>query len=193
MTWQILDKPRTEKMISAVRSAGLGNLFAPATTEARARTLPFFNKTSLYRLTNYATLPAFSLFYLGDEDNYTYLDGGVEGVHFYCVPDNLNLTTETILPYLDFYLIFVQLDVGEINIRGARDQYNILEEFPEETEVEYDDIGKIYTINIPLYFDGTNMMATIQITHDGEVSITDTTMTVQSIQEKIDYDSTTDY
>ena len=107
MTWQILDNKRTGFMIEAVKSAGLGNLFDPNTTEARMRSLPFYRSTKLYRLTNYATLPAFSLFYIGDGENYSYLSGDFDNMSFYNTPDNLILNEETVLPYLDFYFIFV--------------------------------------------------------------------------------------
>ncbi len=180
-------------MIEAVKSAGLGSLFDPNTTEARMRRLPFFRTTRLYRLTNYATLPAFSLFYIGDGQNYTYLSGDFDGINFYNTSDNLILNEETVLPYLDFYLIFVRMDVGEINIIGDRDQYNILEEFPKETNVHYDEDKKAFVIKIPLYFDGTLMEGTVEILQTGEVMITDTKLSVQTLRNSIDYDSTTDY
>lgn len=180
-------------MIEAVKSAGLGNLFDPNTTEARMRSLPFYRSTKLYRLTNYATLPAFSLFYIGDGENYSYLSGDFDNMSFYNTPDNLILNEETVLPYLDFYFIFVRMDVGEINILGERDQYHILESFPEDTEVSYDEAKEVFVIRVPLYFDGTIMSGTIEIDKHGEVSITDTKMSVQTLQNRIDYDSTTDY
>ena len=193
MAWQILDKQKTGLMIDAVKSAGLGSLFDPNTTEARLRNLPFFRTTNLYRLTNYATLPAFSLFYLGDGENYSYLGGDFDAIDFYNTAENLLLNEETILPYLDFYLIFVKLDVGEINILGERDQYGILDEFPQETVVTHNEDRNVFIIEIPLYFDGTIMTGTIEITGEGEVSIINTKMSMQTIQNKIDYDTTTDY
>jgi len=105
----------------------------------------------------------------------------------------LILNEETVLPYLDFYLIFVRMDVGEINIIGDRDQYNILEEFPKETNVHYDEDKKAFVIKIPLYFDGTLMEGTVEILQTGEVMITDTKLSVQTLRNSIDYDSTTDY
>ncbi len=193
MTWQILDKQKTGFMIQAVKSAGLGNLFDPSTTEARVRNLPFYRTTNLYRLTNYATLPAFSLYYVGDGENYSYLSGDFNAIEFYNTSDNLVLNEETVLPYLDFYLIFVKMDVGEIGILGDRDQYGILDDFPEQTEISFDDEKSLFTVQIPLYFDGTIMSATIEITKDGGVTITSTKMSVQGIQDSIDYDTTTDY
>ncbi|MCB9965325.1 MAG: hypothetical protein H6855_04500 [Rhodospirillales bacterium] len=193
MTWQILDKPRTLRIIGAVKANGLGNLFDPATTEARVRTLPFYRNIKLYRLTNYATLPAFSLFYLGDDENYTYLDGGFEGIRFYNTEQNLILNKETVLPYLDFYFIFVAMDAGEIGILGARDQYHILEEFPSETEVKFDAERNLFMIKIPLYFDGSLMIGSIEITSEGVVTITDTKMSMQAQGRQALYETTTDY
>ena len=193
MTWQILDKQKTGFMIEAVKSAGLGNLFAPNTTEARLRRLPFYRTTNLYRLTNYATLPAFSLFYIGDGENYSYLGGDFDVIEFYNTQDNLILNEETVLPYIDFYFIFVKMDVGEISILGDRDQYGILDEFPDGIELEYNEEKKVFSAQLPLYFDGTIMTATIEVKHDGTVTIVNTKMSVQGIQNSIDYDSTTDY
>ncbi len=193
MTWQILDKQKTGFMIEAVKTAGLGNLFVPATTEARMRNLPFYRATNLYRLTNYATLPAFSLFYIGDGENYSYLNGDFDAIKFFNSEKNLILNEETVLPYLDFYLIFVKMDVGEINILGDRDQYHILEEFPEDTDVYYDSDKSAFIIQVPLYFDGSIMTATISVTKDGAVSITDTKMSMQGLHNRVNQDSTTDY
>lgn len=193
MTWQILDKQKTGFMIEAVKSAGLGNLFDPNTTEARVRNLPFYRTTNLYRLTNYATLPAFSLFYVGDGENYSYLGGDFDSIEFYNTKDNLVLNEDTVLPYIDFYFIFVKMEVGEISILGDRDQYGILDSFPDDTELSFDEDENIFTIQIPMYFDGTIMTATIEVNAEGSVSIVNTKMSMQGIQNSIDYDTTTDY
>ena len=85
------------------------------------------------------------------------------------------------------------MDVGEIKIIGPRDNYQILEEFPEGTDVIYDEARGVFSIYIPLYFDGTFMDATIEVNGEGDVSIVDTKMSIRGIQNKIDFDSTSDY
>jgi hypothetical protein len=194
MAWHTLDKPQTENVINAVRSAGLGELFAPTTSEVRSQPLPFYRRSNLYRLTNYATLPAFTLYYLGQDDNFAYLDGSSEVLERFNKPENLMINEETVLPYLDFYLTNVSLDVGEIRIMGERDLDNRLKEFPENTHVEFDPSRNAFVVSIPLYYDGSIMQAKIEVNLYGEVRILHTEMKMHGVQENnLDTDSTNSY
>lgn len=187
MSWSILDKPRSEQVINAVKSAGLGELFAPSTSEVRVMPLSFYRGTELYRVTNFATLPAFSLFYLcGPDGRFYYLDGSLFPIHVQNKPDNMALTEQTIPPYLDFYFRNVILDVGEIKFPGERDANNILQEFPEDMTTTYHAERALFVVTAPLDYDGTLVRATIEIDMTGSVRITETKMDMHAMRPQQD-------
>lgn len=193
MTWQILDQVQTKNVVEQVRSAGLGELFSSPASEGRVMRLPFYRNGQIYRLTNYATLPAFSLYYLGNGDNYMYLDGGVQPIDAYNKNDNLILNEQTVLPYLDFFLTFVTLDVGEIRMTGDRDLDGLLKEYPEKATVRHDSARNIYSVETPLYYDGSLMKGTIEITSNGIVQIVNTEMHMHGVEESLETHSSDTY
>lgn len=180
MKWHTLDRLETEKTIHAVKSAGMGGLFSPATTEVKKASLPFYRNVMLFRITNFATLPAFSLYYLSDSEHYHYLDGSYDVLDFFNKPEMLMINTQTVLPYLDFYFRMISMDVGEISIPGERDIDGVLIDFPVTVEINTQPEG-IITVKTPLYFDGAIMTATIDVSPNGDVHIKDTKMSIQGI------------
>lgn len=193
MTWQILDQVQTKSVVEQVRSAGLGELFSSPASEGRVMKLPFYRNCQLYRLTNYATLPAFSLYYLGNGSHFLYLDGEDLAIETYNKNDNLILNEETALPYLDFYLTFVTLEVGEIKMDGERDLDGLLTTYPEQAKIVKDAERDIYIIETPLYYDGSIMKGTIEINVEGQVRIVRTEMNMQGVEESLESYSSDTY
>ena len=62
-------------MIGRVKSAAEALLFTPVTSEAKCSRLSFFKSFLLYRLTNFSSLPTFSMDFLSDGDSFHYMDG----------------------------------------------------------------------------------------------------------------------
>ena len=75
MQWYEIDKDKTAEMIEKVKAPDMPSLFGASSSEARCAKLPFYTNFLLYRLTNYATLPAFSMDFLSDGEQFLYLDG----------------------------------------------------------------------------------------------------------------------
>ena len=116
MNWHRLDREKTVDMINSVRSAAEALLFSPITSEAKCTRLPFYSNHLLYRLTNCASLPTFSMDFIGDGEKFVYLDGSALPILQINQLAGLNLTPDTVIPYLNFFFLNVRLEEGEIII-----------------------------------------------------------------------------
>ncbi len=167
--WQKLEKEQTESMIGAVRSAAEAMLFSPTASEGAVAFLPFYNDFALYRLTNYTSLPIFTMEFLSDGETYIYLDGSEDAVLKANEKDGLRLTPRNIMEYLDFYFKNTTRDEGEIHTyAGTTESGGLTLAVPS---ISYDPATSGYTVTCPLYVDGVIMQAQVHITALGVVTI----------------------
>ena len=75
MQWYQLEKDKATAVVNRLKDEGMPGLFTPRVGDLRCAKLPFYNDWMAWRLTNYATLPAFSLDFLGDGTDFLFLDG----------------------------------------------------------------------------------------------------------------------
>lgn len=180
MQWYPLEKDKATAIVAKLKDEGLPGLFTPRVGDMRCAKLPFYNDWLAYRLTNYATLPAFSLDFLGSgAGEFLYLDGTPRPFSTVCARGALVLNPYTILDYLSFYYSYVgdgEEDV--IVVRGEEDLPALhgARSLPRAALIEA--LGRIavipdpaapgaFTVHAPLSIGGALVFATLALGPDG--------------------------
>ncbi|MDD3019562.1 MAG: hypothetical protein PHX61_01115 [Alphaproteobacteria bacterium] len=181
MIWHRLDRDKTVSMINRVKSVGDFVLFSPQTSEAKALKLPFYESFLLYRLTNFSSLPTFSMDFLSDGESYFYMDGSDGPIIHINQKAGLNLNAQTVIPYLNFYYCFVRLPEGEIILLKSPEEAGIIDLYDDERREDFDamptplsvedvDGDALFKVTAPILYDGSPMEALITVTKDGKVT-----------------------
>jgi len=181
MIWHRLDRDKTIDMIGRVKSAAEAMLFTPVTSEAKCSRLPFFRSFLLYRLTNFSSLPTFSMDFLSNGEDFHYMDGADTAIRTLVAAGDLVLTEETVIPYLNFYYCYVRLPEGEIillkNAAEAPDidlydeeRREALDIIPEGVQIDKDGENGPFRITAPALYDSSPMEVLITVSPDGQVS-----------------------
>src|SRR3989338_2945169 len=181
MIWHRLDRDQTIDMIGRVKSAADALLFPPVTSEAKCTRLPFFNSFLLYRLTNFSSLPTFSMDFISNGESFHYMDGADTAIRHMVESGELVLNAETILPYLNFYYCYVRLPEGEIILlKNAAEAPHIdlydeerredLDVVPEGVQIEQDPTTGDFLVLAPALYDSSPMEVLITVSADGQVT-----------------------
>ena len=131
MDWHRLDRDKTVTMINSVKSAAEALLFSPVTSEAKCARLPFYSNHLIYRLTNFSSMPVFTMDFIGDGERYAYLDGSEFPIREINA-NGLNLTEETVIPYLNFYFFNVRSEDGDVLILKNVDEGQTIDLYDDE-------------------------------------------------------------
>ena len=79
--WTRLNKEEASQALDRISDSRDAILFGRDTSQVSHSTLPFYKNFKLCRITNYATMPVFTLVYLTDEHLFVQLDGtGLEAL-----------------------------------------------------------------------------------------------------------------
>ena len=190
MNWHRLDRDKTVDMINSVKAAAEALLFSPVTSEAKCARLPFYTNHLLYRLTNFSSLPTFSLDFISDGKKYFYLDGSANPIEQINQTAGLNLSKETTIPYLNFYFLNVRLEEGEIMILKNPEEAATIDLYddvrreninlqPELARVEQNETGA-WIVHTPIFMDGTLVDAEIRVDTSGKVFVKSLGMMAQN-------------
>ena len=183
MTWTVLDKSALATFLEAIKTSAEAPLFSPLTCEARRMSLPFYEGVQLYRLTSYAAMPSFSLYYLCDGPRFFYLDGTVEPLLTVARSGALRLTEANIIAYLNFYFTFVTPSEGEIFLVHDPEAYPYQDEarFDSPPSLSFGGTAPVYDVHTgadgalrvdtPLFSDGTLVRSLIEVDSLGRVEI----------------------
>lgn len=112
--WTRLDREQALRVLEQISTQSDAIVFSPDATEVSWRTLPFYTNYRLYRLTNYATMPTFSMLYLSNDEIFITVDGTETPIYTVNDKDPIHLTELNIIPYLEFFFNNVQGSDGEI-------------------------------------------------------------------------------
>lgn len=167
-------------MIGRVKSAAEATLFTPVTSEAKCTRLPFLKSFLLYRLTNFSSLPTFSMDFISNGESFHYMDGADTAIRQMVAMGELELTEETIIPYLNFYYCYVRLPEGEIILlKNAEEAPNIdlyeeerreaLDIIPDDVQIERDATTGSFLVLAPALYDSSPMQVLITVSKDGQV------------------------
>lgn len=181
MNWHRLDREKTVDMINSVKSAAEALLFSPITSEAKCTRLPFYTNHLLYRLTNFASLPTFSMDFIGDGEKFIYLDGSDNPIHQVNQLAGLSLTRENVIPYLNFFFLNVRLEEGEIIILKDTHEASTIDMFdderreninlqPDDARISQNEAGS-FVVATPIFLDGSLVNAELNVDSQGRVSV----------------------
>lgn len=181
MNWHRLDREKTVDMINSVKSAAEALLFSPITSEAKCTRLPFYTNHLLYRLTNFASLPTFSMDFIGDGEKFVYLDGSDNPIFQINQVAGLNLTRDNVITYLNFFFLNVRLEEGEIIILKDTQEASTIDMFdderreninlqPDDAKISQNEAGG-FVVATPIFLDGSLVNAELSVDPQGRVSV----------------------
>ena len=182
MNWNRLDRQQSSHILEHVALASDPNLFSEVSSEASFKPLPFYQDYMVYRITNYATLPSFSLDFLSDGESFHLLDGSPSPINLVNMKGSLYLTESNVIDYADFYLSNIQGEDGDIymlrNLEDApfidslgRDQQLELERKHTQPEVAKDSDSGNFVVLADLFYGGTLLKAAIVVDNSGKIEI----------------------
>lgn len=158
------------------------SLFSESSSEASFKPLPFYQDYMLYRMTNYATLPAFSLVFLSDGESFFLLDGSPAPINMVNKKGVLSLSEVNIVDYIDFYLSNIRGEDGDIYLIKdldalpfidslERDQRAELEHRHIEPQVTKDPETGRFIVLCDLFYTGTLLKSAVIVDLEGNIEI----------------------
>lgn len=193
MDWKILDKQQSAGILEHIANVTDPNLFSKSSSEASFKPLSFYQDYMIYRITNYATLPCFSLDFLSDGESFHLLDGSNSPINLINAKGSLYLTESNIIDYVDFYLSNINGEDGDIYLIRDIDslpfidslsldqQIDLKQKHIEPTVMIDKDTGG-FIIIADLFFGGTLLKAGIIVEMNGELEIKPQNMIMTSQQ-----------
>ena len=182
MDWNRLDKTQSQHILQHIAVAADPGMFSPQSSEASFKPLPFYQDYMVYRVTNYATLPSFSLDFLSDGESFHLLDGSPSPIAIVNTKGTLYLTEVNVIDYVDFYLANIRGEDGDIYmIRDVEnlpfidslgiDQQMELKNKHVQPSVAINDKTGDFIVLCDLFYDGTLVQAGITVTSNGIIDI----------------------
>lgn len=179
-------------MLDKMGNAADAVVFSKEATEVAFKTLPFYHKYKLLRLTNYATMPSFTMQYLSDETQFIPLDGTAAPIYAVNDKDHIRLDENNVIEYLDFFFANVQGADGDIYLIKAPEKLPFIGSLSPEQQQSiiksykplrvYADVAPYsFRVSGTLYYDGSLISATIHADPEGKLSIFDQTLLLQGI------------
>lgn len=187
MDWQKLERSETAKIIQRVSQTPDGALFSVSTSEASATQLPFYRGFMLVRLTNYATLPSFTLDFLSDGNTFYMLDGSPDPLQKIAARGGLNLNDRNVVEYVDFFFRHVTTEEGDIYLIRDPDDMPFMDSLSLDQQIQikraHTGIGVAYNrdddtfaVSADLYFAGVLLKATLTVQADGQIEVSNHAM-----------------
>lgn len=179
--WIRMNREQSEKVFNLLSADADAVVFSRDVTEVCWRALPFYKNYRLYRLTNYATMPTFTMQYLSDGASFIALDGTANPIYTADEKDPLMLTQENVIPYLEFFFSHVQGSEGEVFLIRDPSTLPFLSSFTSEQKdsilhsfraaaVAFDQGLNAYKVTGTLHYGGSLLAAAIVVHPDGKLS-----------------------
>ena len=190
MEWERLNRDASKDILGKITHASDEKLFSERSSEASCAALPFYKNFLLYRVTNYATLPSFSLDFLGDGHTFYLLDGSPDPIFMVNNRGALNINEMNLLDYVDFFLRYVSTEDGDIYLIKDPDDLPFLDALSIEQQIalkqkftpltlDYDENADIYALHADIYYGGTLLKATMNIATNGTIEFSNQQMLTQ--------------
>lgn len=182
MDWNRLDRQQSLAILEQITSAADPDLFSRHASEASFKPLSFYQDYMVYRITNYATMPSFSLDFLSDGESFHLLDGTAKAFEIVNAKGSLYLSENNVVDYVEFYLSNINTDDGDVFLIRDFDRMplwetmdmHIQEDFKrkhEEPKVVLDEEKGNFIAVADLYFDGTLLKSAIIVENNGQIDI----------------------
>lgn len=187
LDWQKLDRSKTGEIIERISHTPDGGLFSVTTSEATIAHLPFYNGFMLVRLTNFATLPSFTLDFLSDGSSFYLLDGSPEPLQKVASRGGLVLNDANVIDYVGFFFKYVTTEEGDIYLIDNPDDMPFLDSLSLDQQLEikrlhtdmeatYDRDNDVFLVKSDMYFAGVLLKATLMVVPDGDIEVTEHAM-----------------
>lgn len=182
MDWTRLDKQQSQDILQHITNAADAELFSGNSSEASFKPLSFYQDFMIYRMTNYATLPSFSLDFLSDGESFHLLDGSITPINIVNNKGTLYLNEANVIDYAEFYLINIRGEDGDIYMINdpenlpfldslSLDQQIDLKQKHVSPEVLVDKDTGDFIVLADLFYGGTLLKAAIIVTQTGKLTI----------------------
>lgn len=182
MDWNRLDRHQSAEILGHISQAADPSLFSGNASEASFKPLSFYQDFMVYRVTNFATLPSFSLDFLSNGESFHLLDGSPDPINLVNTIGGLYLNESNVIDYIDFYLANIRGDDGDIYmIRDIEnlpfidslslDQQMDMKEKHVQPQVMIDKDTKNFIVSADLFYGGTLLQAGIIVDSRGELEI----------------------
>ena len=179
--WIRMNREQAGRVLNQLSSRKDTVVFSRDVTDVSWRGLPFYANYRLCRLTNYATMPTFTMTYLTDGTEYISLDGTANPIYTVDEKDPLLLTEANVIPYLEFFFSNVQGSEGDVFLirdphkmpfmdsLDTAQRQSIVQSFIPAS-VAFDSTLNAYKVNGTLHYGGVLMAAAIVVMPDGKIS-----------------------
>lgn len=190
--WTRLDKEQARHVLNKIGSQPNAMLFTQETTEVSVCALPFYKSYKLYKASNYATMPIFTLLYLSNGMEFVPIDGTANPIYLVNDKDRIQLSERTVIPYLDFFFAHVQGSEGDVYIIKDPRKMPFLDSFSQVQQrsvigcfkpltIVSDPVSRSYNVSGTIYYGGGLIASTIKVAHDGKLSFLDQSMLMSGI------------
>lgn len=182
MDWNRLDKAQSSQILQHISVAADPGMFSPNSSEASFKPLSFYQDYMLYRVTNYASLPSFSLDFLSDGESFHLLDGSPSPINLVNAKGTLYLSESNVIDYVEFYLLNIQGEDGDIYLIREVENLPFLDSLRLDQQIELkskhvipsvainEDTGD-FIVLCDLFYDGTLVQAGVSVTQGGQIDI----------------------
>ena len=198
MDWTRLDKQDTSFVLEHIAHVSDPHLFSGGSSEVRYKTLSFYKDYMVYRITNYATLPSFSMDFLSNGESFHLLDGSNTPFQTVNQVGGLALHDGNVVDYVDFYLSNLTGEDGDIFlIRDPNalpfldslslDQQIELKDRHQAPAVAMDENSGHFIVLADLFYDGTLLQAALDVSPQGAVDIHPREMIMNSTSHHTGY------
>ncbi|MBI3440708.1 MAG: hypothetical protein HY052_02710 [Proteobacteria bacterium] len=190
--WTRLDREQTYRVLDQLSAQRDAVVFSRDVTEVTWRQLPFYINYRLYRVTNYATMPTFSMMYLSNEEEYIALDSTPDPIYSVNEKDPIRLNEVNIIPYLEFFFNNVHGSDGDVHLikdphkmpfmssLNPAQRQSIINRFKPLT-VSADSLHNL-DVSGTFHYGGGLIMATLVITPQGKMSFQDQNLLLSGIR-----------
>lgn len=190
--WIRMNHEQADRVLGQLSSHKDAVVFSRDVTEVAWRGLSFYTNYRLCRLTNYATMPTFTMTYLTDGVAYIPLDGTANPIYTADEKDPILLNEGNVIPYLEFFFSNVQGSEGDVFLIRDPHKMPFLDSLSEAQQqsvinsfkppsVAFDQMLNAYKISGILYYGGGLLAATIVVMPDGKISFQEQSLLLSGI------------
>jgi hypothetical protein len=186
-----MDREQTKRVLEHLSTQRDAVVFTPEVTEVSWRSLPFYTHYRLYRVTNYATMPTFSMLYLSNEEEYIPLDSTAGPIYSVNEKDPIHLSEVNIIPYLDFFFGNVHGNDGDValikdpnkmpfmQVLNSTQRQSVVNSF-KPFRVSSDSL-KNFEVNGTFHYGGGLITAMLVVTPEGKMSFQDQSLLLSGV------------
>lgn len=190
--WNRYSREQARKVLQDLSGHGDAVVFSPDVTDVSWRSLPFYSNYRLYRLINYATMPTFTRYYLGDGAEYFSIDGTSAPIYTVNEKDPIHLTQENVVSYLEFFFNNVHGSEGEVFLirditkmpfmktLTPEQRQNVVGSFRPLLAAPEAGAGT-FRVTGTLHYGGGLILAAMLVTSDGKISFAEQNLLLSGV------------